>query len=102
LIIIFIARVPNPSRDGGINSEPPVSAQRITKCRFDFNNHSTLTRPAGIESAPFFAALVANSWCRRLQARYIDLVPGQGAAAMVKNGGSRYGYNTGERCGAVS
>jgi len=33
--------------------------------------------------------------------RYIDLVPYQGAAAMVKNGGPRHGCNTGERCGAV-
>jgi hypothetical protein len=39
-------------------------------------------------------------------ARYVDWWPeGQGAAAMVKNGGPRYGYkhNTGERSvGAVS
>ena len=59
-----MTRVPNPSRLGGTTAGPPFSRHTHTKAGFSpvsCRDHDTSTVPAGFDSAPYFAALVASS-----------------------------------------
>lgn len=57
--------VPNSRRDGGLTAGPPASVQVSFNLRFDdppVLSQATVSRPAGAESDPYLAALLASSW----------------------------------------
>jgi hypothetical protein len=60
-IISSIIRVPNPRCVGFFTAGPPVSLQWRASCPSASCNHFRLIRPLGTDSAPYLAALVANS-----------------------------------------
>src|SRR3546814_16606120 len=56
-----IMLLPKPRRVGMRIGGPPVSVQCRTRYPSVSQDHSTATRPLGVDRAPYFAAFVASS-----------------------------------------
>src|SRR5438552_125564 len=60
-----IKLLPNPSSEGGVAGGPPLSAHEKTSVGSSgwcLTSQLMSTYPFGVESDPYLAALVANSW----------------------------------------